>query len=222
MPRFPTATSKDVTRVAVKLGFEYSRQAGTSHAIYKRKSDRRRVVIPVHPSRDIKRKTLAAIISDFGITVDEFRGALVCFRFCMFPRTNAVFELFHGLTLFIKRFHRKFKNAARYCSGVFRLSQLQNYVRSEVERNWSEARRRCNIPAGVFAEHVEDDFAPTTHLLTIAADRSRTGILQLPRLYSRIPVTACFQGRVIIQNERLRDNRNHPHRMAEAITRLVT
>ena len=76
MPRFPTATSKDVIRVAEKLDFEFSRQSGTSHAIYKRKSDRRRVVIPVHPGRDIKRKTLAAIISDLGITVDEFREML--------------------------------------------------------------------------------------------------------------------------------------------------
>ena len=76
MPRFPTATSRDVVRVAEKLGFEFSRKAGTSHAIYKRKSDKRRVVIPVHPGRDIKRKTLAAIISDLGITVDEFREML--------------------------------------------------------------------------------------------------------------------------------------------------
>lgn len=73
MPRFPTATSKDVIRVAGKLGFEYSRQAGSSHAIYKRKSDKRRVVIPIHPGKEIKRKTLAAIITDLGITIDEFR-----------------------------------------------------------------------------------------------------------------------------------------------------
>ena len=33
-PRFPTATSREAVRVAEKLGFEFSRQAGTSHAIY--------------------------------------------------------------------------------------------------------------------------------------------------------------------------------------------
>lgn len=77
MPRFPTVTSKDVVRIAArKLGFEFSRQAGTSHAIYKNKSDHRRVVIPVHPGAVIKRKTLSAIISDLGITVDEFREML--------------------------------------------------------------------------------------------------------------------------------------------------
>ena len=76
MPRFPAVTAKDVIRVAKKLGFEFSRQAGTSHAVYKRKSDKRRVIIPNHPAQNVKRKTLAAIISDLGITVDEFRKLL--------------------------------------------------------------------------------------------------------------------------------------------------
>ncbi len=41
------------------------------------------------------------------------------------------------------------------------------------------ARRRCKILAGVLVEYVEDDFAPTTQLWTIAADRSRIIILQM-------------------------------------------
>jgi predicted RNA binding protein YcfA (HicA-like mRNA interferase family) len=73
MPRFPAVTAKDVIRIARKLGFEFSRQSGTSHAVYKRQSDKRRVIIPNHPSVTVKRKTLAAIISDLGITVEEFR-----------------------------------------------------------------------------------------------------------------------------------------------------
>ncbi len=40
-------------------------------------------------------------------------------------------------------------------------------------------RRRCKILAGILAEYVEDDFAPTTQLWTIATDRSRIRILQL-------------------------------------------
>lgn len=76
MPRFPAASCKDIIRVAGRLGFEFSRQAGTSHAVYKRKSDKRRVVIPIHPGKDIKRKTLAAIISDLDITVEEFNKLL--------------------------------------------------------------------------------------------------------------------------------------------------
>ena len=76
MPRFPAVTAKDVIRAAKKLGFEFSRQSGTSHAVYKRQSDKRRVIIPNHPAVTVKRKTLAAIISDLGITVEEFRKLL--------------------------------------------------------------------------------------------------------------------------------------------------
>jgi predicted RNA binding protein YcfA (HicA-like mRNA interferase family) len=76
MPRFPAVTAKDVIRAAKKLGFEFSRQSGTSNAVYKRQSDKRRVIIPKHPAVTVKRKTLAAIISDLGITVEEFRKLL--------------------------------------------------------------------------------------------------------------------------------------------------
>jgi|APIni6443716594_1056825.scaffolds.fasta_scaffold2014921_2 predicted RNA binding protein YcfA (HicA-like mRNA interferase family) len=76
MPRFPAVTAKDVIRAAKKLGFEFSRQSGTSHAVYKRPFDKRRVIIPNHPAITVKRKTLAAIISDLGITVEEFRKLL--------------------------------------------------------------------------------------------------------------------------------------------------
>ncbi len=75
-PRFPAATSDDVLRVARKLGFEFSRQAGTSHAVYKRDTDNRRVVVHIHSGKTIKRKTLLSIIKDLGITIDEFRDLM--------------------------------------------------------------------------------------------------------------------------------------------------
>lgn len=75
-PRFPAATSDDVLRVARKLGFDFSRQAGTSHAIFKRASDKRRIVIPIHPGKTIKRKTLLSIIKDLGISQEEFRDLM--------------------------------------------------------------------------------------------------------------------------------------------------
>ena len=73
MPRFPVATSREVIRVLTKLGFVLSRQAGTSHAIYCRPSDKRRTVVPVHAKKALKRRTLAAILRDAEIDVDEFR-----------------------------------------------------------------------------------------------------------------------------------------------------
>ena len=69
-PKQPTATAKDVVRVAEKLGFDFRRQKG-SHAIYVRKRDQARVVIPMHKG-DLKRKTLRGIILDLKITVEEF------------------------------------------------------------------------------------------------------------------------------------------------------
>jgi predicted RNA binding protein YcfA (HicA-like mRNA interferase family) len=71
-PHFPALTSTDVVRVLGKLGFEFARQSGTSHAIYKRASDNRRVNVPIHSGKTIKRRTLKAIIDSIGLTVSEF------------------------------------------------------------------------------------------------------------------------------------------------------
>ena len=57
-PRLPVLTSRDVIKVAKKLGFQFDRQSG-SHAVY------------IHPGKDIKPKTLKGIIDDMGVTIDE-------------------------------------------------------------------------------------------------------------------------------------------------------
>ena len=69
-PKLPTATAKDLVRVAERLGFVFRCQRG-SHAIYVRESDGARIVIPMHKG-ELKRKTLRAIIQDLKITVEEF------------------------------------------------------------------------------------------------------------------------------------------------------
>ncbi|MBI5191315.1 MAG: type II toxin-antitoxin system HicA family toxin [Nitrospirae bacterium] len=74
-PHLPAVTSRQVVRAVLKLGFVLDRQSG-SHAIYFRESDRRRVVVPAHPGKTIKPKTLLSIIGDMGINVDEFRGMI--------------------------------------------------------------------------------------------------------------------------------------------------
>ncbi|HWR90209.1 MAG TPA: type II toxin-antitoxin system HicA family toxin [Dissulfurispiraceae bacterium] len=75
-PKFPAVTSDDVIRVITRIGFRFKRQAGTSHAIYFRESDKRRTTIPEHPGKTIKRKTLKSILSDIGLTVEEFSELL--------------------------------------------------------------------------------------------------------------------------------------------------
>jgi predicted RNA binding protein YcfA (HicA-like mRNA interferase family) len=73
--RLPQLKAKDIVWVASKLGFTFDRQSG-SHAIYYRESDRRRVVVPVHPGKEIKRKTLFGIITDMGIQIEDLRESL--------------------------------------------------------------------------------------------------------------------------------------------------
>ena len=71
----PVITAKQLVGVILRLGFRLDRQKG-SHAIYVRDLDRSRIVIPLHAGKDIKPKTLAGILNDIGIGIDEFRDHL--------------------------------------------------------------------------------------------------------------------------------------------------
>ncbi len=62
---------KHVARVAQDLGFKYDRTTG-SHDVYYREADKRRVVIPMHAGKTLKPKTLAGIVRDMGLTLEEF------------------------------------------------------------------------------------------------------------------------------------------------------
>ena len=73
--KLPAVTGKDAARIARKLGFEFRRQRG-SHAIYVRPKDHARVVIPMHSTGELKRKTLRGIIQDLRLTVEEFQKLL--------------------------------------------------------------------------------------------------------------------------------------------------
>jgi predicted RNA binding protein YcfA (HicA-like mRNA interferase family) len=74
-PKLPSVQARDVVRVAGRLGFAFDRQKG-SHAVYYRERDHGRVVIPMHPGREIPPGTLRDIIADLGITAEEFRSLL--------------------------------------------------------------------------------------------------------------------------------------------------
>ncbi|MGQ9746856.1 MAG: type II toxin-antitoxin system HicA family toxin [Candidatus Caldatribacteriaceae bacterium] len=62
-------------RVATKMGFVFDRQKG-SHAVYYRERDKARIVVPMHAGKTIKPKTLAGILEDMVLTVEEFRSLL--------------------------------------------------------------------------------------------------------------------------------------------------
>jgi len=74
-PKLPVVTAREVLRAAVEVGFVFDRQKG-SHAVYYRERDRARIVVPVHAGKTIKLKTLAGILEDMGLSLEEFRDLL--------------------------------------------------------------------------------------------------------------------------------------------------
>jgi predicted RNA binding protein YcfA (HicA-like mRNA interferase family) len=75
MPKPPSIRARELVRVAESVGFILDRQKG-SHAVYYRATDKRRIVIPMHGTNDLKPGTLRAIIHDMGLTVEEFIAKL--------------------------------------------------------------------------------------------------------------------------------------------------
>ena len=73
--RLPEIRPRELERVVLRLVYQSARSRG-SHRIYKHPSDpARRVIVSFHPGT-IKRGTLARIVRDLGISVDEFLALL--------------------------------------------------------------------------------------------------------------------------------------------------
>ncbi len=73
--RLPEVRPRELERVVLRLGYRPARSRG-SHRIYKHPSDpARRVIVSFHPGT-IKRGTLARIVHDLGISVEEFLALL--------------------------------------------------------------------------------------------------------------------------------------------------
>lgn len=70
MPKLPVVKAKELIRVLKKLGFFKFHQVG-SHAQFKHPNGRR-VTVPIHPGKDLGKKTLKGIIDDLDLGVEEF------------------------------------------------------------------------------------------------------------------------------------------------------
>ena len=68
--RLPRVTAAEVIRVLEKRGFSQSRQSG-SHKIYIDEAGNR-VTVPFHVGKILHPKVLKSILSDAGLTVEEF------------------------------------------------------------------------------------------------------------------------------------------------------
>lgn len=72
MKNLPALTSQKVIKALKRSGFVEDRQRG-SHLILIHRNTKRRVVVPVHPGKTLKKPLLQSIIEqDAGLTIEEF------------------------------------------------------------------------------------------------------------------------------------------------------
>jgi len=67
----PSATARDLQRVAIKLGFVKKRQTG-SHERWNH-TDGRAVTIPLHSGREIGPPLFFKILRQLGVTLEQFQ-----------------------------------------------------------------------------------------------------------------------------------------------------
>jgi len=70
MTKLPIIKAKELVAALQRMGFIVHHQRG-SHVQMKH-ADGRRVTVPVHAGKDIRRGTLRGIVNDLGVSVDEF------------------------------------------------------------------------------------------------------------------------------------------------------
>ncbi|MBI4571387.1 MAG: type II toxin-antitoxin system HicA family toxin [Chloroflexi bacterium] len=75
MPRLPRCSAREVVRVLEHLGFARVRVRG-SHWIFRHRDTKRRVVVPHHGPRIIPPGTMANIVRETGVSLDEFERLL--------------------------------------------------------------------------------------------------------------------------------------------------
>lgn len=69
--RLPVIKAKELIKILQQEGYVLARQKG-SHATYKHPITQKRVTIPIHPGKDLKRGLLRGILNDLSWTPEEF------------------------------------------------------------------------------------------------------------------------------------------------------
>jgi predicted RNA binding protein YcfA (HicA-like mRNA interferase family) len=75
MPRAPRVTAPQVIRALRQAGFVRTGVHG-SHWVFRHPESRRRVVVPYHGSRVIPPGTLANLLREAGLSLDDFERLL--------------------------------------------------------------------------------------------------------------------------------------------------
>jgi predicted RNA binding protein YcfA (HicA-like mRNA interferase family) len=71
-PRLPTVTGRDVVGALERGGFSVIRIKGSHHFVRHDQDPTRQSVVPVHGNEDLGRPILRKILSDVGLTPEEF------------------------------------------------------------------------------------------------------------------------------------------------------
>jgi predicted RNA binding protein YcfA (HicA-like mRNA interferase family) len=75
MSTLPAVTGKQTVRALERAGFLKDRQKG-SHLILIHPQRRVRVVVPMHAGKTIKKSLFAGILSEAGLSIEQFRDLL--------------------------------------------------------------------------------------------------------------------------------------------------
>jgi len=75
MSELPRVTGQEAIAAFEKLGFVVARTSG-SHHVMKKPGHRFNLTVPVHGNKNVKPGTLRSLITDAGITVEEFPKTL--------------------------------------------------------------------------------------------------------------------------------------------------
>ena len=73
--RFPSAKPKQVLRTLLRAGFAIHHTSGSHYVLKHPEKPNLRVVVPYH-GKELKRRTLASIIEQAGLTVEQFLALL--------------------------------------------------------------------------------------------------------------------------------------------------
>ena len=71
MPRIPSLTARKIIQALKRMGFVEDRQKG-SHLVLVHPQTKARTVVPIHAGKTLKKSLVRAIISDAGMSPDDF------------------------------------------------------------------------------------------------------------------------------------------------------
>jgi predicted RNA binding protein YcfA (HicA-like mRNA interferase family) len=74
VPKLPVVSGREVVKALSKVGFKLDHQTGSHMILRHDEAPHRRITVPNH--KEIAKGTLRAIISDTGLSVEEFMDLL--------------------------------------------------------------------------------------------------------------------------------------------------